>query len=99
MGAVAANPDTTLGIYVDDAGQSASGGAAHVIEVLTTSALALVAGVAKLKLRISSKSVVVASSQKLAEAVGKQCATNARDLGLSYNPPRDDSRLCSTSAL
>ena len=82
-----------LTTYVDDIGQSTSGTVQQVLAHLAEAGLGVVAALHKLRLKVASKSVVVASSPSLAASLRKlmseagvlvAAAVQARDLGIAY---------------
>ena len=96
---VGTSPGARTAAYVDDVSQFAMGTFLAVVNALVDAGLVFARVTRKLKLTISSKSVVVASSPKLAQEIAaqlKSCgqlhdirvASSARDLGICNNPSR-----------
>ena len=90
----AQQPEVVHGIYVDDLGQRAVGTRRNVAQALATAGAAFAKAAKAIRLRISPKSVVVASSPLLAFqlkralrllGISAKAAQSARDLRLQLN--------------
>ena len=90
------SPALRVSTFVDDVAQSSRGSIARVADVSIRAAIAFCSSVKTLGLKVSAKSVVVASDPKLAKAIAGQilkfqgvrviAASSGRDLGVVNNP-------------
>lgn len=90
-------PDVCQAVYVDDISQTSTSTLDVVVDLLVRAGMRLDAAVNRLHLKVSPKSVVVASSPRLAGLIRSELsdygvtvgfAPHARDLGLCLNPTK-----------
>ena len=92
---VGSKTEAQQSLYVDDLSHTALGSYSSVFNAICDGAVALLGASRRLRLRISSKSIVVASSERLSKHIvqhlsllGLPVSTEktGRDLGLCFNP-------------